>query len=225
MLALPLTKEGFNTIISVTCKFPKRITLIKGTDTGSIKQWAQAFLRRLDLIDWGLPRELITDRDLKFLSKFWAKLFARLGVKLLYSTAYHPQTNGSSKCINQTMKIALRFFVHALEDVSLWPEMLLCIQSILNNTFFSTIGKILNEIAYGFFPHRPLDLLSDLIFPNTFQVRLDTTNTISFALTNQKAYYNQKHQPLFIKVCDWAMLKLHKGYSILSSASITKKLT
>lgn len=28
-----------------------------------------------------------------------------------------------------------------------------------------------------------------------------------------------------MKVGDWAILKLHKGYSILSSVSITKKLT
>ncbi len=78
--------------MSVTCKFSKRITLIEGVDTWTAKQWAQAFLKRLDLIDWGLPDELITDQDPKFLSKFWTALFERLGVKLLYSTAYHPQT-------------------------------------------------------------------------------------------------------------------------------------
>ena len=124
VLALPLTKQGYNAIISVTYKFSKRVTFIKGVDTWSAKQWVQAFLKRLDLIDWGLPGELITDCDLKFLSKFWAKLFARLGVKLLYSTAYHPQTDGSNERTNQTVEIVLRFFVYALEDASLCPEVL-----------------------------------------------------------------------------------------------------
>lgn len=87
VLALPLSKQGFNAIMLVTCKFSKRVTPIEGADTWSTDQWAQAFLKRLDLINWGLPGELITDRDPKFLSKFWAELFARLGVKLLYSTA------------------------------------------------------------------------------------------------------------------------------------------
>ena len=104
--------------MSVTCKFLKRVTLIKDADTWSAKQWAQAFLKHLDLIDWGLPGELITDWDPKFLGKFWAELFARLGVKLLYSTAYHPQTDGSSKRTNQTVEIVLRFFVHTLENAS-----------------------------------------------------------------------------------------------------------
>ena len=90
ILVLPLTKQGFNAIILVTCKFSKQVTFIKGADTWSAEQWAQAFFKRLNLIDWGLPKELITDQDPKFLSKFWAELFARLGVKLLYSMAYHP---------------------------------------------------------------------------------------------------------------------------------------
>ena len=119
VLALPLIRQGFNAIMSVTCKFSKRVTLIDGADTWSAEQWTQAFLKRLDLIDWGLPGELIMDLDPKFLSKFWAELFARLGVKLLYSTSYHPQTDGSSERINQTVEITLQFFVHALEDPSL----------------------------------------------------------------------------------------------------------
>lgn len=100
VLALPLSKEKYNTIISVTCKFSKQVTLIKGADTWSAEQWAHAFLNRLNLIDWGLPGELITDRDPKFLGKFWIALFTKLGVKLLYSTAYHPQTNRSSERTN-----------------------------------------------------------------------------------------------------------------------------
>lgn len=119
VLALPVSKEGFNALMSVTCKFSKRITLIEGVDTWTAEQWAQAFLKRLDLIDWGLPGELITDRDPKFLSKFWTALFEKLGVKLLYSTAYHPQTDKLSERTNQTVEIVLRFFVHALKDPSL----------------------------------------------------------------------------------------------------------
>lgn len=118
VLALPLTKEKFNAIMSVTCKFSKRVTLIKGANTWSAEDWAHAFLKRLDLIDWGLPGELITDRDPKFLSRFWKALFTRLGVNLLYNTAYHPQTDGSSERTNQTVEIALRFFIHAMENPS-----------------------------------------------------------------------------------------------------------
>ena len=152
-------------------------------------------------------------------------MFTKLGVKLLYSTAYHPQTDGSSERTNQTVEIALRFFVHILEDPSCWPKVLLCIQSILNNTSSSTTGKTPNKIAYRFSPRRPLDLISFSSLPDTYVARTDAADAISFALTNQKAHYDRKYQPFFMKVGDWAMLRLHQGYSIPSSAGVTKKLT
>lgn len=51
VLALPLLKKKYNVIISVTCKFSKRVTLIKDVDTYSVKKWAHVFLNRLDLIN------------------------------------------------------------------------------------------------------------------------------------------------------------------------------
>ncbi len=218
-------REGYNAIMSVTCKFSKRVTLVEGADIWSAEQWAHAFLKRLDLIDWGLPGELITDRDPKFLSKFWTALFAKLGVKLVYSMVYHPQTDNASECTNQTVEIALRFFVYAMDDPLRWPEVLPRIQSLLNNTSSTTIGKTPNEVAYGFSPRRPLDLCSATTLPDTYVARAAAADAILFALANHKEHYNRSHQPLFMKVGDLAMLKLHKGYSILSSVGVTKMLT
>ena len=225
VLVLLPSKEGYNAIISVTCKFSKRVTLVEDADIWPAEQWSHAFLKRLNLIDWGLPGELITDRDPKFLSKFWSVLFAKLGVKLLYSTAYHPQTDRASEQTNQTVEIALRFFIHSMDDSSRWPEVLHRIQSLLNNTSSSTTGKTPNEVAYRFSPRRPLDLCSTTALPDTYVARTAAADAILFALANQKVHYDRSHQPLFMKVGDWAMLKLHKGYSIPSSVGITKKLT
>lgn len=150
VLALPVSKEGYNALMLVTCKFSKRVTLIKGKNTFTAKEWAYTFLARLNFIDWGLPGELITDRNPKFLSKFWVSLFEKLDVKLLYSTAYHMQRDGSSERTNQTVEIALCFFVHALKDPSQWPQVLSCIQAIINNSSSSKTRNIPNELAYNF---------------------------------------------------------------------------
>jgi len=45
----------------------------------------------------GLPKEIISDRDKLFVSKFWQALHKLTGVKLKLSSAYHPETDGSSE--------------------------------------------------------------------------------------------------------------------------------
>lgn len=54
----------------VICKFSKKITLIEEKNTFIAKEWACVFFTKLDFIDWGLSKELITDRDPKFPSSF-----------------------------------------------------------------------------------------------------------------------------------------------------------
>lgn len=51
ILALPLTTDGYNALLSLTCKFSKRVTLIKGKDTQMVKKWAHTFLAKLDLVN------------------------------------------------------------------------------------------------------------------------------------------------------------------------------
>jgi hypothetical protein len=48
----------------------------------------------------GMPREIVSDRDTKFTSRFWKSLMADFKTKLLFSTTYHPQTNGQTERVN-----------------------------------------------------------------------------------------------------------------------------
>ena len=87
------------------------------------------------------------------------------------------------------------------------------------------MDKTPNKIAYRFLPRRPLDLISSSFLPDTYVARADIAEAILFVLANQKSQYDKKHQPFFLKVSNWTMLKFHKSYSIPSSLGITKKLT
>ena len=116
-------------------------------------------LERLDITDWGIPEAIITDRDPEFLLKLSSTLFKRLKISLLYSTAYHPQTDGVSELTKQTAEIALRFYLHMLDRLAMWLEVLQSIQALLNNSAASGSSLTPNEVTYGFTPNRPLDLL------------------------------------------------------------------
>ncbi|GJT79821.1 putative reverse transcriptase domain-containing protein [Tanacetum coccineum] len=56
----------------------------------------------------GVRVSIILDRDSHFTSNFWRSLQEALGTNLDMSTAYHPQTDGQSERIIQTLKDMLR---------------------------------------------------------------------------------------------------------------------
>ena len=186
--------------MSVISKFLKKVTLIKDKDTWTAKEWIQVFLAKLDLVNWSNPVELITNCNPNFLSKFWAAQFKKLEVKLFYSTAYHPQIDRSSQRTNQTVEIALQFFIYAFNNPRLWPQVLSQIQAIINNNSSSSTRKTSNKVPYSFFLCRPLDLLAALSTPDVLVACADATKAVSFALFNQKVTYKWKHKPLFMKI-------------------------
>ena len=36
-----------------------------------------------------VPKKIVSDKDVKFTSKFWKELFVGLGIELAFNTAYH----------------------------------------------------------------------------------------------------------------------------------------
>ncbi|MBW0555533.1 hypothetical protein O181_095248 [Austropuccinia psidii MF-1] len=58
----------------------------------------------------GLFQNIISDRDPKFISALWTNLHNLFGTKLSFSTSCHPQTDGLSERIIQTLQDMIRRF-------------------------------------------------------------------------------------------------------------------
>ena len=52
----------------------------------------------------GVPRTIVSDRDPKFLSRFWEKLQEAFESKLCLSTAFHPATDVQTERTIQTLE-------------------------------------------------------------------------------------------------------------------------
>ena len=53
---------------------------------------------------FGLPDEVLHDRDPRFTADFWRHLWDSLGSRAVFSTAYHPQTDGKAECAHRTIE-------------------------------------------------------------------------------------------------------------------------
>ena len=90
---LPRTKKGNDSIMVVVDKLSKAAHFIHVQTTYKAVQIAHLFMQNVLRLH-GLPKVIISDRDVKFTSTCWRTLFAELGTQLNFSTTYHPQTDG-----------------------------------------------------------------------------------------------------------------------------------
>ena len=56
---------------------------------------AEIFLKEIFLLH-GVPKIVISDRDVKFTSNFWKSLFVGLETRINFSTNYHPEMDGQT---------------------------------------------------------------------------------------------------------------------------------
>ena len=82
---------------------------------------AKIFMREIFKFH-GLPKAIVSDRDVKFTSNFWKGLFVDLGTKLNFSTGYHPQTDGHIERVNQVLEDMLHMYV--MDKSTKWEDYL-----------------------------------------------------------------------------------------------------
>jgi transposase InsO family protein len=98
----------------------------------------------------GMPSSIVSDRDRVFNSKLWRELFSLAGVQLQMSSSYHPQYDGQTERVNQTMETFLRCFVNTCP--SKWLNWLHLAEFWYNSCDHSAIGRSPFEALYGYTP-------------------------------------------------------------------------
>ena len=52
----------------------------------------------------GIPLSIVSDRELRFTSRFWKELQSTFGMRLNFSTGFYPQTDGQSERVIQVLE-------------------------------------------------------------------------------------------------------------------------
>lgn len=144
---------------------------------------AQVFLDNVYKLH-GLPRTIVSDRDVVFLSKFWQALFDVQGVQLHHSSAYHPQSDGQTEAINKCVEGYLRCMCS--DRPKEWVQWLPLAEWWYNTTYHSAIKLTPFEVLYGqkpptHFPYIPHSSLVDTV-DRSLQARESTIRLLKHHL-------------------------------------------
>jgi hypothetical protein len=141
--------EDHDAIMVTTCRLTKGGIFIPNRTTDDAEDFAEYFMTHV-FAKHGLPCDIVSDRGPLFISKFWTALCKSLGIKLNLSTAYHPETDGQTERLNQTLEQYIRMFTNYLQDD--WKRQLPIAEFTYNNTPHSATGVSPFFANKGFHP-------------------------------------------------------------------------
>jgi hypothetical protein len=89
----PRTTRQHDSIMVVVEKLTKTVHFILVKMTHKVANIADIYMKEIVRL-YGVPKEIVSDKDPEFNSNFWKGVFKGFGTKLNFNTAYHPTSNG-----------------------------------------------------------------------------------------------------------------------------------
>ena len=204
--------DGFNAIMVVVDRLTKRAHFFPITNEFSARDLANILYERV-WTQHGLPLQIISDRGTQFAAEVFQEWCKLLGIESTMSTAYHPQTDGQTERVNQTLEQYLRCYIDLQQ--SEWSRLLSSAEFAYNNASHEGTKTSPFYLEYGRHPRAGPTLSKELknsdlndIMRNRLEAQEHAKAALQLAAERMKWYHDKYVQQVPFKVGDKVMLNL-----------------
>ncbi|GKD31000.1 putative reverse transcriptase domain-containing protein [Tanacetum coccineum] len=113
----PGMKKDISLYVSKCLKCLKSAHFLPMHEDYKMDRLARLYLNEI-VARHGVPISIISDRDGRFMSRFWQSMQEALGTQLDMITAYHPQTDGQSEQVREGQLIGPEIMQETTEKIS-----------------------------------------------------------------------------------------------------------
>ena len=220
MLGFPLTQQKHDFVWVIVDKLTKSVHFISVKINYSMDQVAELYVKEIVRLH-GVPLYIVSDRDLRFTSRFWKELQSAWGTRLNFSTTFHPQTNGQSERLIQVLKDMLRGCV--MEFPGSWDRYIPLMEFSYNNSYQASIGMTPYGTLYGRRCRTPAcwtelnvhKMIGPDIVKDTEEKVQVIRQRLMTASGQQKSYADLKRMDIEYEVGDKVFLKVSPWRKIL----------
>ena len=108
--------RAYDTILVVVDCYTKMARFIPMTTDITAPEFAALFHKNIEL-KYGAPKGIVSNRDTRITSKFWAEVYTYSLIKRRISTAFHPQMDSQTEILNQILENYLQAYT-SLEQMN-----------------------------------------------------------------------------------------------------------
>lgn len=154
---LPTVYEKFDAILTIVCRYTKMVIAVPISKTIDAEGVVDVLLQHV-YARTGPILSIVSDRGSQFTSVLFRQLWERVGTKLNFSTAYHPQSDGQTEVYNRVLLSMLRTNLN--DGDCNWVDVLPCLMYQLNSTVHDALQCSPYEADYGREPMQLWDALN-----------------------------------------------------------------
>eukprot|EP00117_Sycon_ciliatum_P013075 scpid58647/ scgid13889/ Transposon Ty3-I Gag-Pol polyprotein; Gag3-Pol3; Transposon Ty3-2 TYA-TYB polyprotein; Capsid protein; p24; Spacer peptide p3; Nucleocapsid protein p11; Ty3 protease; p16; Spacer peptide J; Reverse transcriptase/ribonuclease H; p55; Integrase p52; Integrase p49 len=153
---LPTTPQGNDAILTFIDRLTKQAHFVATKISIDAQGAADLHIRNVYRLH-GLSKSIVSDRDPRFTAELYRDVFKQLGVRLDFSTANHPQTDGATERVHRTIGQILRSAVNHRQTN--WEELLPICEFAYNDMVQGSTGDTPFYLNYGQHPLSATDAL------------------------------------------------------------------